>query len=889
MQLRARLGFLFRGFALPVSNLARMFPMVAVLLFAVGGAPVVPPRAVAGEVAAAASSRTPGLELSRAVRPREFLSAVGRRAGLLGREQGNFEAWVYPLKVVRDFRLRFKLPGRTYEGAALARTVTVRPESSSILYAGDTFSVQATWFVPVEEPGAVVFLDVDTTEPLEIEAVFVRDFTLMWPASLGGTYMFWSDEKHAFVFGEEQQRFFAVLGSPTASDPRPEFRGNPASSVQSSFRVGRVEKGRQQLRIFLAASHQGRQQAEETYQALAARAEELREEAAAYYRNHLEETVSVRLPDSQLQNAYDWSRISVLQGLVTNPFLGTGLIAGYGTSGDSQRPGFAWFFGRDALWTVLAQNVGGDFGNARTALEFLTRFQRADGKINHEISQSATFVPWFTDYPYPWASADATPLYILAVADYATRSGDLAFVNRHWDNLRRAYQFLQSTFDDRGFAKNTEAGHGWVEGGPLLPVKTELYQSGLGVAATGALAELAELAGKQIEAAELRESHAGMKQRLNQAFWLPDKKFFAFALDENDKQVEELSVLATVPLWFDVLDAAKTNPMLSQLARADHATDWGMRILSSRSPHFGPAGYHFGSVWPLFTGWASVGEYRYHRAHAGYANLRANALLALEGPLGHATEVLSGATHTELSTSSPHQIWSAAMVISPLLRGLFGLEQDAADGVLTLSPHIPATWKTFELRNVRVGEATVDIAYRRSPGEIALDIRRTGPGDLEFQFAPALSLRAEGVAVEVNDRPVAFSIARNAVDQHPVIRVPLDSGPTTLRIGFRNDFGFHVPASLPPLGAASRNLKLLSRSWSADRRQLELEFAGLSGRAYEVPLLGAPGIAAVEGAELLAGESGARLRLEFPGAWAEGYVRKKVSVRFQAGAVTPEP
>ena len=66
----------------------------------------------------------------------------------------------------------------------------------------------------------------------------------------------------------------------------------------------------------------------------------------------------------------------------------------------------------------------GDFATVRTALEFLQKFQRADGKIPHEISQSASLIPWFTDYPYPWASADATPLYVIAHADYWRATGD---------------------------------------------------------------------------------------------------------------------------------------------------------------------------------------------------------------------------------------------------------------------------------------------------------------------------------------------------------------------------------------------------------------------------------------------------------------------------------
>ena len=105
----------------------------------------------------------------------------------------------------------------------------------------------------------------------------------------------------------------------------------------------------------------------------------------------------------------------MLQGVVQNPFLGEGLVAGFNTSGNDHRPGFAWFFGRDAEWTSLALDAEGDFPTARNALEFLSKYQRADGKIPHEISQSASFTDWFKSTPYAYASADATPLFIIAV------------------------------------------------------------------------------------------------------------------------------------------------------------------------------------------------------------------------------------------------------------------------------------------------------------------------------------------------------------------------------------------------------------------------------------------------------------------------------------------
>src|SRR5262249_4144712 len=145
------------------------------------------------------------------------------------------------------------------------------------------------------------------------------------------------------------------------------------------------------------------------------------------------------------------------------------------------------------------------------------------------------------------------------------------------------------------------------------------------------------------------------KPIFNQAFWSPEKNAYAFALDQQNRRVNEVSVLATVPMWFGVTDEDKSRSTIEQLAAPDHQTDWGMRIISSRSPVYDGSGYHFGSVWPLFTGWAAVGEYRYHQPLAGAINLRANALLALDGSLGHVTEVLSGDYYEPISTSSPHQ------------------------------------------------------------------------------------------------------------------------------------------------------------------------------------------------------------------------------------------
>jgi len=831
-----------------------------------------------------------GLELSRAVRSWEFLPVTGMRTGLLGNEAGRMEAWVYPLKIFREFHLKFHTEGRVLAAEALARTVTVRPESATILYAGDTFTVRETFFVPVRERGAIIILDVETEQPVEIEAVFHRDFQLEWPAALGATYLDWAAAQHAFYFGEEQRKFSALVGSPTATEPHAEFQTNYLESQESSFRLGPTPRGKERKLIVIAGSMEGRTAAEKTYQHLTSAYADLLRESADYYRDYLGKTVNVELPDTQIQQAYDWARVSVLQGMVNNPYLGTGLVAGYRTSGETQRPGFAWFFGRDSFWTSFGLNATGDFSSARTALAFIAKYQREDGKIPHEISQGANFVDWFKGYPYPYASADATPLYIIALNDYVVESGDTAFAKEKWDSLWKAYEFLRSTYDERGFAKNAGVGHGWVEGGPLLPVKAELYQTGLGIEALRALANLAHLTGKEDVSSELSQGFEKQMPLMNEAFWIAEKKRFAFALDKDNHAVDEPSVLATVPMWFGMLDEAKADAMITQLAGLDQQTDWGMRIISERSPKFSGGGYHFGSVWPLFTGWAAVGEYRYHRSFPAYANLRANALLALDGSLGHVTEVLSGANYQSLSTSSPHQIWSAAMVVSPLLRGMFGLQPDATKGTLTFAPHPPADWTSFSIKNVLVGSAKLDLHYSKDAGEIKLEVKVTGDTSRTIEFQPAVSLRAKVLGVEFNGKPVPFHVDSNSTDQHVITRVTVSGASNSLRIRIQNDFGLSYSSTLPAIGETSQGLRILSETWTPARDRLTINASGLAGSQYKLSVWGAEQIAAVEGARISKAANGkTELILDLPKNGAEGTSYATISIQFAKGNNRQEP
>ncbi len=843
---------------------------------------------VAAKERARSTAAPKKLEITRPARPWEFLAAVGRKAGLFGNESGRVEAWVYPLKVLRELKLTILTEGREIPAETLVRTIIAHPESTTLVYSGDTFTIRETFFVPVDQPGAIIQIEVETEQALELQASFIRDFQLEWPASMGGTYVNWNDSLHAFGFGEDRQKFAALAGSPTAHDAQLEYETNYGGTHTSSMRLGVTAHGKDTKLMVIAGSVNGRAEAERSYQSLLADYQKLWSESAEFYESYLKKTTGVELPDEQLQQAYDWSRVSLIQGLVSNPTMGDGLIAGYRASGESYRPGFAWFFGRDSLWCDLALDSEGDFATTKTALEFIAKFQRDDGKIPHEIAQGASFVDWFKGYPYAYASADATPLYIVAADDYVTSSGDVEFAKVNWNHIAKAYEFLRSTYDAGGFPKNYGVGHGWVEGGPLLPVESEFYQSGAAVAAIRALAHLFELTGKSAEAKQLNEEFAKQQKQLNEAFWSPEKDFFAFALGRDMKRVDEPTVLTTVPMWFGVTNEAKSQRTIDELSKPEHQADWGMRIISNHSPIYGGAGYHYGSVWPLFTGWAAVGEYRYHRDLPAYANLRANALLALEGSPGHVTEVLSGDYYQTLSTASPHQIWSAAMVISPMLRGLFGLQFNAQKHELTFAPHIPADWKAFSVRQIAAGPDSVELNYSRSSDSIALTATRNGAADVLLKFSPALSPRAQILSATLNGKRLAFHLEPHDTDQHVILDANLIAGTNTIKIRLRNDFSVSVANTLPALGSPSQGLRIVSETWNAAHDTLRLETEGLPGRTYALSVWGREQIRSVmiegngtgAGAELAPPGSGATLEESFPPSASTEPQKQIVTLRF---------
>ena len=113
-----------------------------------------------------------GPRLERATDERSaqrFAEVVGPRAALLGDELGRFEAWIWPLKVLRRIEPSFTSAGGEPVSAAQAsRSIQVAPHEIALRYAGAGWNATLTWFAVLEERALVGLVEVDSERELAV-------------------------------------------------------------------------------------------------------------------------------------------------------------------------------------------------------------------------------------------------------------------------------------------------------------------------------------------------------------------------------------------------------------------------------------------------------------------------------------------------------------------------------------------------------------------------------------------------------------------------------------------------------------------------------------------------------------------------------------------------
>lgn len=658
--------------------------------------------------------------------PDDPITLAGRRTLLTGREgAGADEVWVHPLRIVRGMRI----PGS--ECVALSVTPLGIRRSLRI----DGRAVVERSHVPAELPAAILEYErpgnsngADDRTPLLLRLEWTTDLRLMWPYPAGSTGpLLWriTDDTLVVRSGRTGETALFHIDGPARPQPAPAREPTARFSVSSVSNDSveapdaraelrctlalRLLPG-DRLRLFIAAAVSDSDDIDSTLRALRNPVSLVRARAASLRRLQ-RERLSVTAPEPRVGQAIEWAKARLDGYVVDTPDVGRSLVAGYWTSRpgwNDGRPGYAWYFGRDAAWTALASLACGDFDAARDVITFLGAHQDLTGKILHECTTSGVV---------HYDAADSTPLYLLLVARYLAWTGDDRFVRGQWSRARSALEFCLSTDGDGdGLIENTRVGHGWIEFGRLGGGRVTYYNAGIWTAALRELSVAAESIGETRMAAELQSRAKTARLALEQLFFdAAGRRYALKASDGPGGWARDYTPTAThaVPLLLGVADADRAGSWLELVASEPFNADWGVRLIPDTEPDFDPQRYHGGAVWPLYTGWVSWAEYAAGRAGAAFRHWRSNLDLAFEREKGAWDEVLHGRERRAAGVC-PDQAWSTAMAVSPLVYGLLGAEPDAVKGRLRLRPQIPESWDRFEIRNLRMGTASVRLRYERT-------------------------------------------------------------------------------------------------------------------------------------------------------------------------------
>jgi glycogen debranching enzyme len=436
------------------------------------------------------------------------------------------------------------------------------------------------------------------------------------------------------------------------------------------------------------------------------------------------------------------------------------------SAGSIPYAGIPWYvapFGRDSLITAL-QMLPFEPQMARGTLRFLARHQgvhddpftdQEPGRILHELRQGEMaacreipFIPYY-------GSVDATPLFVILLAEYLRWTGDRFLAEELWPNLELALHWILGTRHDESYltyARRSRVGlgnQGWKDShdaimhasGELASTPIALVEAqGYKYAALLGAAEIAEALSRG-DGGKLRDTARRLRNRFETDFWQDSDGFYALALDGVGRPCRVTTTNPGHCLWSGIAEEGRAEAVAARLLAKDMFSGWGLRTLSTQERLYNPMSYHNGSVWPHDTAIAAAGLRRYGQTDAFLSLATALFEAALEWEGTRMPELFCGFTRssglgpTRYPVACSPQAWAAGVPFH-LLSAMLGLSPDARENRLSLiHPVLPAWLDWVEIRDLRIGSSSLDFVVSRGSQTAAVELlsRR---GDAELIVRP---------------------------------------------------------------------------------------------------------------------------------------------------------
>lgn len=236
------------------------------------------------------------------------------------------------------------------------------------------------------------------------------------------------------------------------------------------------------------------------------------------------------------------------------------------------------------------------------------------------------------------------------------------------------------------------------------------------------MAEVCWWLDRKDDARRLWRDARDLKRRFNDRYWMEDEQFYAMALGPDQQPIRTVGSNPGHCLAAGIVDDMHAANTADRLMADDLFSGWGIRTLSARHPAFNPYSYHRGSVWPVEQASFALGFVRYglHDHLTRLARAMFDAAMVFE--YARVPELFSGHARTPgqpfpalYPQGNSPQAWSSSALFQ-IVQALLGVYPYAPLRTLLLDPHLPEWLPTLTVRNLRVGEAAVDLRFERDSG-----------------------------------------------------------------------------------------------------------------------------------------------------------------------------